>query len=189
MGDCHYRRHLRGAVLSVYEFALGVSRGSGEFFAPIGSIARETGYHRETVTLALKSLCVNGWFTPRGGNLESVRRGGWFRPNRYLPVLHDEWAAKHPGACAEFSVMGKSDIPVTGKSDIPVTGKPPHISSTLVSNTEQEAKGAESEVGELGPDGYSPIDGCTWKNFADRKVFPGEIEKALARYRTGSVRH
>ena len=163
--NCHYRRHLRGSALSVYEFALGVSRQSGEFFAGIASCVRETNYSHDTVTVALKTLCSRGWLERLGGNRDQARAGGHFKPNRYRVLSHGEWAAKYPGQCGENSRGGKTpprENPVAEKPGIPVAGKPRHVfSSTSVSKEQKEQK-------------------VNWNTAFDAVKFPDEVERLLA---------
>ena len=147
--QCHYRRHLRGAKLSVYELALVFSRESGELYAGLARCSLETGYTRDTVREALKSLCREGWLVPLGGNRQGASVGGQFRPNRYRVVSHDDWGKNHPGRCEELSSVGKtpalktprtgeSRFSASGKPAVPASGEPPH----KVSNEYEKSKSA-----------------------------------------------
>jgi hypothetical protein len=95
---CHYRQHLKGAALSIYEFASAASRGSGEFFASIDFVAQATGYYRGTVRLILATLCADGWLVEL--EARARRRGGW-EIKRYRVVTHDEWAKQCSALCGE----------------------------------------------------------------------------------------
>ena len=153
-GGCHYRRHLKGAPLSIFEYALGVSsRSNGLFFAGIDRVCLETGYGRDTVSEGLAKLCREGWLNPLGGNRSLVTSGGQFQPNKYRVVEHAEWAGLHPGVCSAIArgdktpsrknpVAAKVENSVTEKSDNPVTEKFPHITS----KREQERDGKATSL-------------------------------------------
>lgn len=190
MSTCFFRRHLRGAKLSVYEFMLVVSKPPERAcFAAISRICLETGYARDTVSIALAGLCREGWLEAKGGNRALAKQGGKFQPNRYRVLEHSEWASSHPGLCEVISrdgflpprespVAEESDIPVTGKSDIPVTGKPPHITSKeqqAKDNKNSQGRGRPARLAEP-PDGFEAF----WQAYP-RKVAKAAALKAFAK--------
>lgn len=121
---CHYRRHLRGSALSVYEFALGLAGGlGGEFFASNATTISGTSYSRDSVIRAKKSLVRLGWFVPIGGNRDAARHGGQFQPDRFRVVGHDEWVQHHPGECSRVGKTPRRHLSDTEKCDFPASAK------------------------------------------------------------------
>lgn len=145
---CHARRHLRGARLSIYEYAAAVSKHSGVCNVTIGRFARETTYGRDTVVATLRSLTKDGWLKKQDLNKSQVKHGKPFLANSYHVVKHDAWAAEHPGQCPDEDEDGKpesrvGEIPTrknsdAEKSDIPDAEKPSASESEKVVNPDTE---------------------------------------------------
>jgi len=203
VSKCHYRPHLRGAALSIYEFAVAASRGTGVFYASVQACVRATGYCHNTVTATLKRLCARGWFASIGSRRDG---GGHFQPNRYRVVLHAEWAVAHPGQC-DAIVRGTKTVPRPWHKNC-ATEKKPQKQSQGQSYVSQKIGGLVGQPGnvtvaqflghklehtvskkqlerkldrvsQLPGNGYSTIDGLTWKNFADHMTFSDEVERLL----------
>jgi hypothetical protein len=97
---CHYRFHIRGAPLSVYELALAWTAKSGNtFFASAKKVAANCAYSVQGVHAAMRRLVKDGWFEQIGWNRGPGREGGHWRSNEYKVVDHMVWALKYPGKC------------------------------------------------------------------------------------------
>lgn len=139
--SCHYRRHLKGARLSIYAYALALGKSAKVpalllFHASIERVCLETRYSHDTVTSALADLVRAGWLIPLGGNRRAAKIGGAFQPNTYQVIEHDKWAASHRGECErivrdwknpprENTATEETGEPVAGKSVNSVAGNPP----------------------------------------------------------------
>jgi hypothetical protein len=101
---CFARRHMKGATFAVYMYAYNVSRNSSVFNASNDRVAKEIGYHVDTVKDAKSFLVSHGWLKCLGGNRDLAKSGGEFRPNSFTVLGHDEWAAVNPGKCQSVGV-------------------------------------------------------------------------------------
>lgn len=148
--SCRYHRHLKGAHLSVYEYALALCKAAKAsdllFYASVATTSDETGYSRDTVRQALADLSRAGWLIPLGGNRDAAKQGGAFQPNTYRIIEHDQWTTLHLGKCDRASHNGK--IPsrenvATEETREPVTGKPRR---KVVLQVEPEVVAAKEEI-------------------------------------------
>lgn len=97
---CHYRFHLRGCPLTVFELSTAwTSKTGGTFFASAEKVAANCAYSVHGVRAAMKRLVKDGWFEQIGFNRAPDRKGGHWQANEYKVIDHTLWAIKHPGKC------------------------------------------------------------------------------------------
>lgn len=134
---CHFRRHLKGAELSVYEQMSSLAAPPERLcWASNATLKNGSKYSQDSISRARKELVRNGWLVAYGGNTKFARSGGHFQPNKYRVLTHEEWAAAHPGQCPEWNhpngkstARTESGMTVAGNCGLSVTAKPLHKSS------------------------------------------------------------
>ncbi len=85
----------------VYNFVFRISKGSGLFHGSAEGVARYFGVSRWTIQRAMQALVDLGF--PVRVAQEA------YTPSVYHVIGHKEWAAKHPGCCAEKETLPWSD--------------------------------------------------------------------------------
>jgi len=135
---CHYRRHLKGSLLSVYEYAVAVAKPPDKIFcASIATTCDATGYHHKTVSVALRRLTERGWLVKEDRN-RLLAKTGTFQPNWYQVIDHDQRAVDHPEECRptdrgivlpprQNTATVKPSPTVVTKPSMTVVTKPTHI--------------------------------------------------------------
>jgi hypothetical protein len=92
----HLRKH--GALaLAIYNKIAAItydqlSNTYGVYFSSGRALAEFYGTSENHVTQVLRELKTAGW-------LEGIGNAAIYKSKNYHYVLHDEWAAKHPGKC------------------------------------------------------------------------------------------
>ena len=164
--------------------------------------AEDIGTSRRTVADWRKKLTEHGYVSVRStriGNIVRVMKSK--RPELYVTegrqgrersrpgqaeIRHEQAEIRHEQAeirheQAEIRHEQAEIRQPTGGKSLPGNDLQASLKhSRHIENTHKTQEKTPGEVLQLGPDGYSPIDGCTWKNYADQKRFPEQIEKALA---------
>jgi hypothetical protein len=88
--------HKSGQILAIYDFVGGLTNGGQKtFFSSIQKVATFFGMNYESVRRSFKVLRKMGFFGLRDGN-------------PYY-VSHDDWAATHPGMCAQREMFPWQD--------------------------------------------------------------------------------
>jgi hypothetical protein len=115
---CFAHYHLKVEEYGLWAHARQLAHDSGIFYFDGRKIAErfgETG--KNTIYRIGKNLVRKGW-------LVVVRKpkrlkNGMFSPAQYRPVSHEEWAARHPGACLEIQAAPDITSPGirTGEDD------------------------------------------------------------------------
>jgi len=96
---CHYRRHLKGSLLSVYEFAVATAKPPDRIFcASVATTVDATGYCRARVLLALRRLTERGWLVKEERN-RLFASTGIFQSNWYEVIDHDQRAERYTKEC------------------------------------------------------------------------------------------
>jgi hypothetical protein len=135
---CHYRRHLKGSLLSVYEYAVAAAKPPDKIFcASIATTCDATGYYHKTVSVALRRLTERGWLVKEDRN-RLLAKTGTFQPNWYQVIDHDQRAVDHPEECRptdrgvvlpprQNTATLKPASTVVQKPSMTVVQKPTHI--------------------------------------------------------------
>jgi hypothetical protein len=161
-------------------------------------VARELQCSKRTVCSWRNLLADGGYIeatrAPYGYTVRVLKSKKWLGKNPVpLSAANEKDTAS---SSPEFGRNLPRDLPVTSQSEKQVTSqggkqslnliKTTHenIKSSITRKSNQETDGLVTEEHtqrvDLAPDGYSAIDGCNWKNWADKKRFPDEIEKLLS---------
>ena len=157
---CSHLRHLRGPALSVYEFSRRLTAGKEgrKFFASNATAADGTGWSRETVSTAKKTLVAEGWFKLLRSNRE-YGRNGKFKPSSYQVFDHEAWADKHPGRCPSRSESdaaenrhGQEGVDRHGSDRVNRHGSDPALSLSMKS---------ESTPEKISPSAKAPSEGSS----------------------------
>jgi hypothetical protein len=130
---CFAHRHLTVEEYGLWTHARQLAHESGIFYFDGRKIAQrfgETG--KNTIYRIGKNLIRKGWLVI----LRKPKRlkNGMFSPGQYRPVSHEEWAAKHPGACLEFQTGTADTSPGIGTGE---DGTSPGIENDLSQNRER----------------------------------------------------
>jgi hypothetical protein len=154
---CHYRRHLKGGLLSVYEFALATAKPPDRIFcASVATTCDATGYHHKTVSVALRELTKAGWLAKEERN-RLLANSGTFQPNWYQVIDHDQRAVDHPEECRptdrgvvlpprQKTATVKPASTVVQKHSTTVMTKPTHIVRKNSKKEQREMSCAEREA-------------------------------------------
>jgi hypothetical protein len=113
---CFAHYHLKVEEYGLWAHARQLAHDSGIFYFDGRKIAErfgETG--KNTIYRIGKNLIRKGW-------LVVVRKpkrlkNGMFSPGQYRPVSHEEWAARHPGACLEIQAARDVTSPGMGTGE------------------------------------------------------------------------